>query len=522
MTDSPAPYTPDPDKMLSKNSVMLARLRKRGTIYVSALALALTAALGTASYELRPNHAFAESQSVTQQKLPSFAPLVNQVKPSVVSIRVKADAEAKVALNGDGEQFGGSENPFEGTPFERFFNGPNSPFKHFKMPHGGHHTVMAQGSGFFISPDGYIVTNNHVASNAVSLEVVTDDGKIYTAKVVGADPRTDLALLKVDGRTDFPYVKFSQSKAQIGDWVVAMGNPFGLGGTVTAGIVSAHGRDIGDGPYDDFIQIDAPINKGNSGGPTFNQDGEVIGVNTAIYSPSGGSVGIAFDIPSTTAERVVTALKEHGHVTRGWLGVQIQGLTPELADSLGLKKVTGALVAAPQDGSPAKKAGIKPGDLITELNGKEVKDARDLAKRVAELAPGSDASLTLSRNGESKTVTVKIGELSEKPVQHASLRPESLKTGMTDLGIRVAPASEVSPDENNGLAVVGVEPGGKAAEAGLAAGDIILKVGDEAVNGVQDLRRALTEAWKAGHKNALALVKRNGDQRFIALPANVG
>ena len=526
MTDSPAPYTPDPEQKLSKNSVMLSQLRKRGTIYVSALALALTAALGTASYEFRPDRAFAESQSVTQQKLPSFAPLVNQVKSSVVSIRVKADVEAKVALNGDGEQFGGdneNQNPFEGTPFERFFNAPNSPFKHFKMPHGnGHHTVMAQGSGFFVSPDGYIVTNNHVASNAVSLEVVMDDGKIYTAKVVGTDTRTDLALLKVDGRNDFPYVKFSRSKAEVGDWVVAMGNPFGLGGTVTAGIVSAHGRDIGEGPYDDFLQIDAPINKGNSGGPTFNQDGDVIGVNTAIYSPSGGSVGIAFDIPAKTAERVITALKDDGHVTRGWLGVQIQGLTPELADSLGLKKVTGALVAAPQDGSPAEKAGIKAGDLITELNGKEVKDARDLAKKVAELAPGSEASVTLNRNGEGKTVTVKIGELPEKPVQHASLRPESSKTGMTDLGIRVAPASEVSADENKGLAVVGVEPGGKAAEAGLTEGDIILKVGDETVNGVQDLRRALTDAGKAGHKNALALVKRNGDQRFIALPASVG
>jgi len=248
----------------------------------------------------------------------------------------------------------------------------------------------------------------------------------------------------------------------------------------------------------------------------------VIGVNTAIYSPSGGSVGIAFDIPSTTAERVITALKEHGHVTRGWLGVQIQGLTPELADSLGLKKVTGALVAAPQDGSPAEKAGIKAGDLITEVNGKEVKDARDLAKKVAELAPGSETSLTLNRNGESKTVTVKIGELPENPVQRASLSPESSKTGMTDLGIRVAPASEVSRDEDKGLAVVGVEPGGKAAEAGLTEGDIILKVGDATVNGVQDLRRALSDAGKAGHKNALALVKRNGDQRFIALPASVG
>ncbi len=446
MTDSPTTSTPDPEKKISNNPVMLAKLRKRGTIYVSGLALALTAALGAASYQLRPERAFAESPSVTQQKLPSFAPLVNQVKPSVVSIRVKSDVGSKVALNGDDEQqFGGNGNPFEGTPFERFFKGQKSPFKHFNMPHGGHHTVMAQGSGFFISPDGYLVTNNHVASDATSLEVVMDDGKIYTAKVVGTDPRTDLALLKVDGRTDFPYVKFSRSKAQIGDWVVAMGNPFGLGGTVTAGIVSAHGRDIGEGPYDDFIQIDAPINKGNSGGPTFNQDGEVIGVNTAIYSPSGGSVGIAFDIPSSTVERVVTALKDNGHVTRGWLGVQIQGLTPELADSLGLKKVTGALVAAPQGGSPAEKAGIKAGDLITELNGNEVKDARDLAKKVAELAPGSEATFTLNRNGDVKTMTVKIGVLPENPVQHASLNSEVIENRDDESGIRVRAGKRSEP-----------------------------------------------------------------------------
>jgi serine protease Do len=300
-----------------------------------------------------------------------------------------------------------------------------------------------------------------------------------------------------------------------------MGNPFGLGGTVTAGIVSAHGRDIGEGPYDDFIQIDAPINKGNSGGPTFNQDGDVIGVNTAIYSPSGGSVGIAFDIPATTAERVITALKERGHVTRGWLGVQIQGLTPEMADSLGLKKVTGAIVASPQDGGPAEKAGIKAGDVITQVNGAEVKDARDLAKKVAELEPGSEASFTVNRNGETRTISVKVGELPEKPVQKASLRSGSSKTGMADLGIRVAPANEVIQDEDQGLAVVGVEPGGKAAEAGLAEGDIILKVGDETINGAKDLRRALSDASRAGRKNALALVKRNGDQRYIALPATV-
>jgi serine protease Do len=504
----------------SNKPVIFFRAWKRGTIYVSAIALAIAGAIGASSFEFRPVQAFAESQSVTRERLPSFAPLVNRVKSAVVSIRVKADVEAKVASN-EPEQFQ-EDNPFEGTPFEKFFNNPN--FRHFHAPPpgNGRHMVMAQGSGFFISPDGYLVTNNHVANNAVSLEVVMDDGKIYAAKVIGTDPKTDLALLKVEGRDDFPFVKFSQAGVEVGDWVVAMGNPFGLGGTVTAGIVSARGRDIGEGPYDDFLQIDAPVNKGNSGGPTFNQDGEVIGVNTAIYSPSGGSVGIAFDIPASTAQRVVAALKDHGRVTRGWLGVHIQGLTPELADSLGLKKVTGALVASPQDGSPAEKAGVKAGDLITEVNGAEVKDARDLAKKIADIPPGADATLTLNRAGQTKTLTVKIGELPDKTAQRADATPHSTKTGVGELGIRVASASDVNADESAGLAVLAVEPGSKAADAGLAEGDIILKVGEENVNRPDDLKRALTDASKAGRKNALALVKRNGDQRFVALPAKVG
>jgi serine protease Do len=511
--------TDDTGENNSNKPVIFFGAWKRGTVYVSAIALAAAVAVGATSYELRPEKAFAESPAVTQQKLPSFAPLVARVKSAVVSIRVKADVEASVASN-EPDQFQ-ENNPFEGTPFEKFFNNPN--FRRFHIPPGnGRRMVMAQGSGFFISPDGYLVTNNHVASNAVSLEVVTDDGKVHNAKVLGTDPKTDLALLKVEGRNDFPFVKFSRSGAEVGDWVVAMGNPFGLGGTVTAGIVSARGRDLGEGPYDDFLQIDAPVNKGNSGGPTFNQDGEVIGVNTAIYSPSGGSVGIAFDIPASTAERVVAALKDHGRVTRGWLGVHIQGLTPDLADSLGLKKVSGALVASPQDGSPAEKAGVKAGDLIAEVNGAEVKDARDLAKKIADIPPGADATLTLNRAGQTKTLTVKIGELPDKPAQRADASPQNSKTGMGELGIRVAPASDIAADESAGLAVMAVEPGGKAAEAGLAEGDIILKVGDETVNRPDDLKRALAAASKAGRKNALALVKRNGDQRFVALPVKVG
>jgi serine protease Do len=524
MLDKFSGRVPDHKERLVKPGLDITRAPKRGTIYVSALALAMAAVLGAASIESLPARAVGETQSAMPQKIPSFAPLVKQVAAAVVSIRVKSDDGGKVALNDEDQSPGQNQNPFEGTPFERFFQGPNSPFKHFNSPRGGnglHHFVRAQGSGFFISSDGYVVTNNHVASNAVSLEVVMENGKTYSARVIGTDPRTDLALLKVDGKNDFPYVKLTHGNIEVGDWVVAMGNPFGLGGTVTAGIVSARGRDIGEGPYDDFLQIDAPVNKGNSGGPTFNQDGEVVGVNTAIYSPSGGSVGIAFAIPGATVERVVANLKEHGHVTRGWLGVQIQPVTAEIADSLGLKTETGALIASPQSGSPAEKAGLQAGDVITEVNGAEVKDARDLARKIADLPPGSDAKLSVVRNGKSEMVSLKIGEMPDKPVRNADASSGS-KTGMEHLGIRVAPAKEVIGTDSSGLAVVSVDPGSKAADAGLAEGDIILKIGNENVERADDLRRALGDAGKSGRKNAIALIKRNGDQRFIALPTAAG
>ncbi|HXO67444.1 MAG TPA: trypsin-like peptidase domain-containing protein, partial [Bradyrhizobium sp.] len=246
---------------------------------------------------------------------------------------------------------------------------------------------------------------------AQSVQVTTDDGATYKAKVVGTDPRTDLALIKVDGKSSFAYVNFGDSAPRVGDWVVAVGNPFGLGGTVTAGIVSAEGRDIGSGPYDNYLQIDAPINKGNSGGPAFDVNGNVIGVNTAIYSPSGGSVGIGFDIPAQTAKRVIAELKDKGVVTRGWLGVQVQPVTEGIADSLGMKTAEGAMVDEPQNGSPAARAGIQSGDVVTALNGTPVKDSRDLAGKVAALAPGSSVKLDIFRGGESKTVTVTLDEL---------------------------------------------------------------------------------------------------------------
>jgi serine protease Do len=290
-----------------------------------------------------------------------FADLVAKVKPAVISVQVKIAASAEPAsMQEFGQQNDNDDQqqiPAEpGSPLDKFFQQFNQQFGQQSGQGQGapqrHEEIVGEGSGFFISPDGYAVTNNHVVDRAKSVQVTTDDGTIYTAKVVGTDPKTDLALIKVDGKNDLPYVQFAEHAPKVGDWVVAVGNPFGLGGTVTAGIVSARGRDIGAGPYDDYVQIDAPINKGNSGGPAFDVNGNVIGVNTAIYSPSGGSVGIGFDIPADTAKQVVAELEKTGHVTRGWLGVSIQPVTAGIADSLGLKKAEGALVDQPQASSP--------------------------------------------------------------------------------------------------------------------------------------------------------------------------
>src|SRR6266853_3341105 len=335
-----------------------------------------------------------------------FDDMVERVKPSVISVKVTVKEKAS-------ESSDKSDEDGSGSPMERFFRqfgGPDG------MPHnpgrgGRHGEMMGQGSGFFISSDGYAVTNNHVVDGADKVEVTTDAGKTYTAKVIGTDPRTDVALIKVEGDSDFPFAKLSESKARIGDWVLAVGNPFGLGGTVTAGIVSASGRDIGSGPYDDFIQIDAPVNKGTSGGSAFNTEGEVMGVNTAIYSPSGGSVGIAFAIPATTVKNVVAQLKDTGTVSRGWIGVQIQPVTADIADSLGLKKAEGALVAEPQANGPAAKAGIESGDVITAVNGDTVKDARELARTIGALAPGNAVKLNVLHKGQDKVVNLTLGQL---------------------------------------------------------------------------------------------------------------
>jgi serine protease Do len=457
--------------------------------------------------------------------LPDFTSLVAKVKPAVFAVKVRIDPALQTAHE-NGRQMTPSpfqgENPFKGTPFEHFFDG--MPFQFRGNPYGngnGHHhgpMIQALGSGFFISSDGYAVTNNHVVDGATKVEIAMDDGETYKAKVVGTDPKTDLAVIKVEGGSNFPYVKLAKKTPKIGEWVLAVGNPFGLGGTVTAGIVSAENRDIGSGPYDDFIQIDAAVNRGNSGGPTFNLAGEVIGVNTAIYTPSGGSVGIAFDIPSTTVNQVVPILREKGHVDRAWLGVQIQTVTEDIAQSLGLSDAKGALVAEPETGSPAAKAGLKAGDVIVKVNGKDVEDARDLARKIGSMAPETRADIAVVRNGETKDFKVTLG--AQKTNQQQTLaQNEEGNQDLGKLGLSVAPASSVMGAGEEGVVVTGVDPGGPAADVGIETGDVILKIGGHDVRTGQDLRKALTNAKARGRNKALALIKRGDGQHYVALPA---
>ncbi len=495
--------------------------RRRLSVRRAALLATTIFGLGAAAYTLEPvfaphGHSLlsspAQAQNLSEQnqsiaKPVGFADIVARVKPAVISVRVKIDGGAQTSGLGD------DDNPFpKGSPFDRFFRRFGMPDM---KPHGKS-IITGQGSGFFISPDGYAVTNNHVVDKADTVQVTTDDGKTYDAKVIGTDPRSDLALIKVDGT--FPYVKLADAPPRIGDWVLAVGNPFGLGGTVTAGIVSARGRDIGAGPYDDFIQIDAPVNKGNSGGPTFDVEGNVIGVNTAIFSPSGGSVGIAFAIPADTVKNVVAQLKEHGSVTRGWIGVQIQPVTQDIADSLGLKKPEGALVAEPQAGSPAVKAGIVAGDVITSVNGDPIKDARELARKIGSMAPGTSVKLGIVHQGSEKTVSLTLGTL---PNQRQAKADEHEMPGNGDvgkLGLTLAPAGTVAGAGSDGVVVTNVDPNGVAADHGFQSGDVILEVAGKAVTSPSDVRKALDEAHKGGKRTVLLRVKSGDATKFVALP----
>ncbi|HUN98042.1 MAG TPA: Do family serine endopeptidase [Bradyrhizobium sp.] len=459
--------------------------------------------------------AFAQTADATMPHPASFADLVAKVKPAVISVRVKIDKTMDMTMNQNGDD---DMIPFApGSPMEKFFR----QFDFQNFPNGKvqrHEIITGEGSGFFISPDGYAVTNNHVVDHAKTVQVTTTDGTIYSAKVIGTDPKTDLALIKVDGKGDFPYVKFADHEPRVGDWVVAVGNPFGLGGTVTAGIVSASDRDIGGNPYDDYLQIDAPINKGNSGGPAFDVNGNVVGINTAIYSPSGGSVGIGFDIPADTAKMVVAQLKAHGYVTRGWLGVQIQPVTAGIAESLGMKKPEGAMVDQPQADSPAAKAGIESGDVITAVNGMSVKDARALARQIGMLAPDTSIKLDVLHKGESKTLTVTLGQMpNEQQAMAQSDNATPTKTA-PHLGLTLAPAEQVAGSGDRGVVVTAVDPNGPAADQGFQSGDVILDVAGKSVDSVANVRHALVEAKDQGKHDVLMKVKTGDTTKFVAMP----
>lgn len=440
----------------------------------------------------------------------SFAELAKQVTPAVVNIQTT-------------QMGGGSEQEFEspfppGSPFEEFFRhfGPEgqNPF----APPAPQGPMNALGSGFVIDAQGHVVTNNHVVQGADEIRVKFDDGREYPATLLGSDPETDLALLKIDTDADLPYVTWGESSSlEVGDWVMAVGNPFGLGGTVTAGIVSARGRDIQSGPYDDFIQTDAAINRGNSGGPMFDMSGRVVGINTAIYSPTGGSVGIGFAIPSDMAKEVVAQLMEDGTVERGWLGVRIQQVTPEIANAVGLDEDEGALVAGLLADSPAQGK-LRQGDIILGFNGTPVDDLRDLTRAVAGFKAGNTAEVEVWRDRERQTVSVQIGVRPGQEMASAS-QDSSQSSAAAELGIDVVPLDEQLrsrlelTDDASGVVVVDVDPNGKAARYGIARGDVIRSVDGVDVNSPKELVSALEKADGA----VLLLIIRNGDDHYVGV-----
>jgi serine protease Do len=437
----------------------------------------------------------------------SFADLVARVKPAVISLRVKIVKSLDEDKNGGVYPFkkNGGFNPFkQGSPVP---NAPNGLQRR--------EILRGEGSGFFISPDGYAVTDNHVLENAKSVQVTTDDDSVYTAKVVGTDPKTDLALIKVDANKTFSFVKFSEQQPRVGDWVVAVGNPFGLGGTVTAGIVSARGRAINANPYGDYMQIDAPINRGNSGGPSFDLNGDVVGINTAIFSPTGGSVGIGFDIPASVAVPVIAQLKNTGTVTRAQIGVDVQSVTSEIADSLGMKTAEGALVDEARPESPAAKAGIESGDVIRSVNDTTVKSADDLARKISAMTPGTQVTVNVLRKGEPKALTVTLGKMPEETQAKAETGTEkSHLTPMAQLGLAVAPARASG---EGGVVVTDVDPEQPAGEHGIKPGDIIRTVDGKTVASDADVLSAVGQAESEGKHVVLLNVKTSKGTRFVAL-----
>lgn len=504
---------------------MTPRTRIFSTV-IPALLLAAIAAVLIIS-PIRQNGEMNEAEARGAPE--TFAPMVEKLMPAVVNISTTQKVKAP-AMGPGGLPFQLPDDPqFE--PFREFFEQYNQ-----RGGQGGglpspDQEVYSLGSGFIIDPTGFVVTNNHVIADAEEISVILPDDTKLLAKIVGRDEKTDLALLKVETKQRLPFVRFGNSdEARVGDWVLAIGNPFGLGGTVTAGIISARSRSINAGPFDDFLQTDAAINRGNSGGPMFNTNGEVIGINTAIFSPSGGNIGIGFATPSALAMPVIMQLKEFGRTYRGWLGVKIQHVTDEIAESVGLKDSRGALVLEVTPDSPASKADILPGDIIVSFDDKPIDEMRKLPRLVAETKVGKAVELELWRDGKRRETQVTLGELDEGSEEQQT-KAESKKEPTADkvqsetvMGIELA---QLTPELRNrfgfdektgGLVVLDIERGSAAAEQGLRPGDLILQVNDRKISTAKELTDTLAAVAKAGRNNALVRIRRGEEWLFITLP----
>jgi len=502
------------------------------------LALVLTLGTCLAAGPLAPALADSVAGGTLSERLPSLAPIVDKVLPAVVNISVVQKAGNADATPEDESENGDEDQEQDPDQLQRPQPGnPQTPFdellrRFFEQQQQNRHgaplpsrRITALGSGFIIDPAGYVVTNNHVVGNADKVDIIFQDDTHHVAKIIGKDAKSDLALLKIDAPKPLPFVKFGDSeKARVGDWVFAVGNPFGLGGTVTKGIISARGRQAEDGNYIDFLQVDASINRGNSGGPTFDLDGDVIGINTAIFSPNGGSVGIGFAIPSDAAKVVLDQLRASGHVDRGFLGVQIQEVTPDIASSIGLdaSHPTGALVAQVNDDSPAAKAGVKVGDVIEKFDGKSVDRMRDLPRIVAETGIGKKVDIVVLREGKTLTLATTVGQLDETQVANAQGEEPDHANKMASLGLSLAPLNadarkRLGIQKNvDGVLISRVRDGSPASDRGVQAGDVIVKVNGTSVGKPEEVVEQV-KAVKSDTKSILLLLNRHGRNLFVAI-----
>ena len=497
-----------------------------GTRIFSPRNLLLAGAISSLIFAL-PATSFAAAQAptgveTTQHYGPvkSFADLVERVKPAVVNITTKAHLKQRI---------GNIQTPFpKGSPLDRQFRRFFEQQQPGSRSDGNGPMTTGAGSGFIIDASGYVVTNNHVIKDSEEIKVILSDGTQLDATVVGKDKTSDLALLKVNSKTPLAFVEFGDSSnTRVGDWVLAVGNPFGLGGTVTAGIVSARGRDINSGPYDDYLQIDAPINRGNSGGPLFDHSGKVIGVNTAIFSPSGGSVGIGFAIPAELASNVVTSLRNSGQVQRGWMGVSIQGLTADLSNSFGLENTQGALVADVAKDSPAQKAGLKAGDVITAFDGSPILKVRDLPRIVSTTQAGKTVNVDIWRQQKAQRLTLNVGQLpSDEPVDSGNgiekdHKDPQLGLSLGDLDGQTRQQLGLTEDIQ-GVLIANVTAGSPAASIGVRPGDVILRVNNVPVHKPEHVREQVRKTAESDHKQVVLLLSRDGHNRFVAVPLQQG